>query len=80
MKPEFIIGYVELVYNANGHTYWLEGIINDQYYETHWDGEKMYERDGLKAFLKDINPEYWAENTEFFYSGWKRYSRYNIWW
>lgn len=80
MKPEFIVGYVEITYNANGHTNWLEGIINDEYVETHWDNNEKYSTDGLAEFIKSLNPEYWAEQIECQYSGWKRYEKYHIWW
>jgi hypothetical protein len=80
MKPEFIVGYVEIVYNANGHTCWLEGVINDEFVETHWDGNQMHMSEGLEKFIKSINPEYWPEYIESHHSGWKNYYSYNIWW
>lgn len=80
MKPEFIIGYIEVVYNPNGHTFWMEAIIDGLYTEYHWDGNLFGCQQGVEDFVKSINPEYWVEMTEFFCSGRKSHYHYNIWW
>lgn len=80
MKPEFIVGYVELVYNPNGHTFWLEGIVDGVFVETHWDINSASCTTGIEDFIKSINPEYWAEMIDSFYSCHKTHYHYNIWW
>ena len=35
MTNDYCMGMIEVVYNPNGHTYWIEGLIDDKEIEFH---------------------------------------------
>ena len=62
MTNDYCMGIIEVVYNPNGHTYWVEGIVNDSNIDFHHT-TSMHEdwtlENALMEEVKKFNPDYY---------------------
>lgn len=86
MSPELSMGVIEVIYNCNGQTYWVNGIIDangeEISLEFHFQrkrGQSM--TDILWDKVKEINPEYYLRLVDIFDpSQWKNGYLYEVLW
>ena len=82
MTNEYSMGIIEVVYNPNGHTYWVEGIIGDEAIEFHHTtsmGERVKFETILLEKVREINPEYYIVLRDLSYGSKNKYL-YEVMW
>ena len=82
MTNDYCMGFIEVVYNPNGHTYWVEGIINDEILEFHHT-TSMHESCTFEQILlgkvREFNSEYHIALRDFSYGNKNKYL-YEVMW
>jgi hypothetical protein len=82
MTNEYCMGMIEVVYNPNGHTYWIEGLIDDKEIKFHhttsmhedWTLEKA-----LMEEVKKFNDDYHIILRDLVYGNKNKYLYEVVW-
>ena len=81
---DYSVGLIEVVYNPNGHTYWIEGVVDDNNIKFHhvtpiYGTEKWDLDDALIEAVEEFNKDYRIKLVDFSF-GQKNYYLYEVIW